>query len=95
MAKCIDCLHFEVCKYKLEEICKFTKIEDLIHNCTKFRDRTKYSEVVRCKDCKHCKKYTNRFDPIPNRQLCNRMFDYAYRVEESDFCSYGERREGE
>ena len=46
MAKCIDCLHFEVCKHRMDEICKFTNIEDLIHNCSKFTDRTKYAEVV-------------------------------------------------
>ena len=53
-------------------------------------------EVVRCKDCKHCKKYTNRFDPTTKeRMLCNRIYDFAYGVEADDFCSYGERREGE
>jgi hypothetical protein len=47
---------------------------------------------VRCKDCKHCKKYRNRLDPMRNHQLCVRMDKYAFGVEEDDFCSYGERR---
>ena len=51
-------------------------------------------EVVRCKDCKHC---------IPDENLiggygdCNRFErdnDNSV-VYEDDFCSYGERREGE
>ena len=49
-------------------------------------------EVVRCKDCKHCKKYRNRLDPMLNHQLCVRMDKYAFGVDEDDFCSYGERR---
>lgn len=52
-------------------------------------------EVVRCKDCKHCKKYRNKLDPMLNRQLCVRMDTYGWGVEEDDFCSKGERREGE
>ena len=53
-------------------------------------------EVVRGKDCKHCKKYTNRFDPTAKEHmLCKRIYDFAYGVEADDFCSYGERREGE
>ena len=49
-------------------------------------------EVVRCKDCKHCKKYRNRLDPMLNHQLCARLGNYSWGVEEDDFCSYGERR---
>ena len=49
-------------------------------------------EVVRCKDCKHCKKYRNRLDPMLNRQLCVRLDTYGWGVDEDDFCSYGERR---
>lgn len=58
-------------------------------------DRVDCVEVVRCKDCKHCKKYRNRLDPMLNHQLCVRMDNYAWGVEEDDFCSYGERRTDE
>ena len=51
--------------------------------------------VVRCKDCKHCKKYRNRLDPMRNHQLCVRMDKYAFGVEEDDFCSYGERKDND
>ena len=50
------------------------------------------ARVVWCKDCKHCKKYRNRLDPMRNHQLCVRMDKYAFGVEEDDFCSYGERK---
>ena len=43
-------------------------------------------EVVRCKDCKHWTMgYCNHFA----------YYDYEPTTNEDDFCSYGERREGE
>ena len=67
-------------------------IEDLLQNIP----TVDAVEVVRCKYCKHCKKYTNRFDQTQKeRMLCKRIYDFAYGVEADDFCSYGERREGE
>ena len=55
--------------------------------------RDAMDELVRCKDCKNCKKYRNRFDPTQKeRMLCKRIYDFAYGVEADDFCSYGERR---
>ena len=55
----------------------------------------RFGEVVRCKYCKHCKKYRNRLDPMRNHQMCVRMDKYAFGVEEDDFCSYGERKEND
>ena len=46
MANCKDCLHCDVCAHRYEKLCKGTKIEDLNHACTKFKDRTKYVEVA-------------------------------------------------
>ena len=46
-------------------------------------------EVVRCKDCKHRAIGDN---------VCihpNRIGDGYIEVKDNDFCSYGERREGE
>lgn len=47
------------------------------------------AEVVRCKDCKH------RY--IPNsptgKPFCKEHF--SLEAKDDDFCSYGERREGE
>ena len=44
-------------------------------------------EVVRCKDCKHF---------IQEEHGCNHFGYYSHTpwVDEVDFCSYGERREG-
>ena len=54
----------------------------------RFKDAemVEYAEVVRCKDCKH---WTMGY--------CNHFAYYSYEpiTSEDDFCSYGERREGE
>ena len=50
-------------------------------------------EVVRCKDCRRCFKHTTK----RNKQimwLCMRN-EMEVCVRPDDFCSYGERREGE
>ena len=44
-------------------------------------------EVVRCKDCKY------RFTFSSGHTICDRHFPYL--AKDNDFCSYGERREGE
>lgn len=49
-------------------------------------------EVVRCKDCKHLE-----IDPglrYDKRMCLMRGGEYGY-CKDDDFCSYGERREGE
>ena len=66
----------------------------IVEKCIEKINRMPMMEVVRCKDCKHCKKYKNRFDPMANLFMCVRLA-YGWRVDEDDFCSYGERREGE
>ena len=43
-------------------------------------------EVVRCKDCKHCRRDAYGL-------WC--FNDYEHSLQPDDFCSYGERREGE
>lgn len=34
--RCIDCLHYEVCKYKDQKVSIGTKVENLIHECKNF-----------------------------------------------------------
>ena len=44
-------------------------------------------EVVRCKDCKY------RHQTVSGMKIC--QFHITMGAEDSNFCSYGERREGE
>ena len=50
-------------------------------------------EVVRCKDCKYCYSFITKRNKQP---MCRCMrHDLNVIVRTHDFCSYGERREGE
>jgi hypothetical protein len=49
--------------------------------------------VVRCKDCKHYKPQNQGAHRNCTTPYCMRMV--AVKVSPDDFCSYGERREGE
>lgn len=64
-------------------------------------------EVVRCKDCKHYKSYYDMFkpyydSPITEDEMHSGQCNYIGKrtgvymeVNETDFCSHGERRETE
>ena len=45
-------------------------------------------EVVRCKDCRHCK-----FNSCSETYKCDRRVYFTETVAEDGFCSYGERKE--
>ena len=51
-------------------------------------------EVVRCKDCRSCKKHPTS-DKVKMCTNENWNTEYYPLVHDNDFCSYGERREGE
>ena len=89
MKTCKECLYFEVCVFRYETLCKGTKVEDLIHDCTRFKDRSKYKEVVRCKDCKKWNEETGFCDEHSQFYEHGMYWDI---FAEEDFCSYGERR---
>ena len=46
--------------------------------------------VTRCKDCKNA--YINSFSAAPGETLCTLS---GQPMQQDDFCSYGERRDGE
>lgn len=75
MALCRDCLHLDVCK--TTDSC-----DGHVPRCKHFKDKAKYAEVVRCKDCKHCS----------HSGLCNLYLNVSHEMKSDDFCSYGERR---
>ena len=47
--------------------------------------------VVRCKDCKHCRETIDYFG---KGLFCSIWGREWQRVQPTDFCSYGERKEG-
>ena len=52
------------------------------------------NEPVRCKDCKHWK-LIDGLNPHWECQIFFGLHEHGYPTNADDFCSYGERREGE
>ena len=89
MARCEDCIHGDLCErfaglrtlvcgYKAEERCKM------------FKPTADVAEVVRCKDCKY-KTVTSDGEYNPEDIVCGYFMSDGFM--ETDFCSYGERKE--
>ena len=74
MANCKDCLH-QCYMEATEEACNF------------FVDKTKYVEVVRCKDCKFF------IHPTATDGLCELDGNHRIIWLNDDFCAYGERKD--
>ena len=91
MATCKECFHCAACDM-IYESCTGKNVSDLefpndAELCEYFKTHTKYVEVVRCKDCEH---YNNKdINLLPHCTLS------GITKFEDDFCSDGERREGE
>ena len=95
MAKyCHDCLHYEVCRLLIGE--REVHIIDIAchfaEQCGGHKNKADYAEVVRCKDCKNYCKVDTLKGKILDFHWCNKFRNIT---KEDDFCSYGERREGE
>ena len=89
MARCKDCVHYEACSAFSKIINSAREVEK---GCEYFKDRTKYVEVVRCRDCRYF-----RVDPDDFLGLCmcgSIATSYAGEIypEREHFCSCGERR---
>ena len=64
-----------------------------LHRIIEMQPTVDAVEVVRCRDCKRCFKHTTK----RNRQymwICMRNDTDLY-VRPDDFCSYGERKDGD
>ena len=80
MSECKDCLSHPMCY-----LCHSPNST----TCGQFLDKNKYVEVVRCKDCMYWEK---RLVNSKGFAICSAS---GMDITENDFCSYGERREGE
>lgn len=94
MAKhCHECLHYEVCRLLIGErelyindmACRFPE------SCGGYKKKADYTEVVRCKDCKHWIHMEDGFGDCTNRRFhLDGHADPSMKMD--DFCSCGERR---
>lgn len=83
MAKCENCVH--------NEVCPVPHLKDATI-CPQFKNREKYAEVVRCKDCKHYVAMSGLGKDFGCSIFCG-CYDRPYPTEPYEFCSYGERND--
>ena len=84
--KCGDCFHADLCK-KSKMIVGFSR--DNPAYCGMFLNSTDVAPVVRCKDCKHYEIHKPKV-----LENCERN-GYIIPMKPDDFCSYGERKDGD
>ena len=84
--KCGDCFHADLCK-KSKMIVGFSR--DNPAYCGMFLNSADVAPVVRCKDCKHYEIHKPKV-----LENCERN-GYIIPMKPDDFCSYGERKDGD
>lgn len=89
---CKDCLYWARCHSRISYVMDYDEtgkeITDIENHCKGFVDKSRYVEVVRCKDCKHFCPYEGE----EHKGDCEELVGLESCVYEDDFCSYGERR---
>lgn len=97
---CKDCFHYEACSgftptdldQDVFDYCRkgiADEIPDIEERCSCFMDKADVVEVVRCRDCKYYKPQTRSITWNNTSKYCCRGANV--KVNEDDYCSYGER----
>lgn len=86
MCFCENCVHYEMCQWH-EPMIPDNIITFFPHNedCSLFKNKADYVEVVRCKDCG-----MSRETEDERYVFC---MQFADTVDCQAFCSYGERKD--
>lgn len=81
---CNDCIHEDLCMDKFKkQYPSYANKNITVDDCEHFKNKADFVEVVRCKDCKHKEKETNKWCKFWNK-FC------AY---DDNYCKHGERRD--
>ena len=88
MKNCKDCLHFDVCVLHFDPACDLW-----CSKCEDFKDKSRFIEVVRCKDCKHYKEYLDISTKEPTGWGKCECIAMDIDLMRNDFCSYAERKQ--
>lgn len=81
---CKDCIHYDICIFHADG--------NKTDKCRNYKSKSDVVEVVRCKDCKYWQK---RSKGTHGACLRDGNVDYVFWTYDNDFCSYGERKEGD
>ena len=87
MVNCMECIHIDVC---------IKAATSHIDHCDDYSFAGNTVEVVRCRDCK----WYMPGDLFTDIMFCHRLKNYngkpaKYNYCADDFCSYGERKDGD
>lgn len=101
MSFCEKCIHYEMCEWH-ENLIPDTIVTFFPHNedCPLFKNKADFVEVVRCKNCKHYHSYGRTSLLVDGKNIkagwCQRRmrYDEEHRMLPTDFCSYGEPKDG-
>lgn len=97
MPTCGDCIHADVCE-RNPLYTEFSR--DNPAYCEGFKNKANYTEVVRCKDCKHrgdygCPMYHEEYIEWDDDEYHEREIIDHDRTRDDGFCDLGERRTDE
>lgn len=84
MTHCEKCIHYDICQLDYDLIPEHLTFFPHNEDCKQFKNKADFVEVIRCNDCKN---YVTR-ENAPNFCMKRRTW-----ISETDFCSYGERRD--
>lgn len=85
---CKECIHYNACKFTyIEAFGSFNEEQFGQTGCAEFEDKSRFVEVVRCKDCKY---WQDNNGGYPHEEC---RWGKEETPDADDFCSYGERKE--
>ena len=95
---CEDCFHNKACNtvFEVLRFKGFGDVRSIDQICPDFADKSRFVEVVRCKDCKHCSKYA--FGISYTQTLAcvdvdeNGVVKFAVATTPDHFCAKRERK---
>lgn len=88
--QCKQCFHFQVCASVLKQqlYIREKMLNEENPKCKHYKPTADVEEVVRCEDCVY-------FDNYRCEHERHEYQEFAVWAEPNDFCSYGERKEGD
>ena len=88
--QCKGCFHYQVCANVLKQqlFIREVMLKEENPKCEQYIPTADVVEVVRCKDCKHYKPYDEHAEDFDGKCILRWC-----ATDETEFCSYGERRD--
>ena len=88
-SSCKDCVYYGVCAEQDAMLGENTidEIKGVEKHCEYFKPKSRFVEVVRCKDCRH-RTLTEEGEFNPEDIVCGYFMTDG--MQANDFCSYGE-----